>query len=236
MFEGNPFPGLRPFQFDENYLFFGREEQVSQLLQRLGNTRFLAVVGASGSGKSSLVRAGLLPELHGGTMTSTSIAWELAIMRPGGDPLTNLAESLVESGLFGEENEENILQTRATLSRSGLGLIESYRQSSIDKGANLLLLSISLRKFFAFAKAAIKPVRKPRTSSSCCSRPPGSRRCRSTSSSPCAQTSSATVRSSRAWPKRSTRANTSSRDSTASSELGPSRVRSRSAGRTSPLG
>ena len=77
-------------------------------------------------------------------------------MRPGGDPLTNLAESLVESGLFGEENEENILQTRATLSRSGLGLIEAYRQSSIDKGANLLLWPISLRKFFAFAKAAIK--------------------------------------------------------------------------------
>ena len=49
MFEGNPFPGLRPFEFDENYLFFGREEQVAQLLQRLGNTRFLAVVGASGA-------------------------------------------------------------------------------------------------------------------------------------------------------------------------------------------
>ena len=97
MFEGNPFPGLRPFEFDENYLFFGREEQVAQLLQRLGNTRFLAVVGASGSGKSSLVRAGLLPELHGGTMTSTSIAWELSIMRPGGDPLTKLAQALVES-------------------------------------------------------------------------------------------------------------------------------------------
>ena len=56
MFEGNPFPGLRPFEFDENYLFFGREEQVAQLLQRLGNTRFLAVVGASGSGKSSLIK------------------------------------------------------------------------------------------------------------------------------------------------------------------------------------
>ena len=156
MFEGNPFPGLRPFQFDENYLFFGREEQVSQLLQRLGNTRFLAVVGASGSGKSSLVRAGLLPELHGGTMTSTSIAWELAIMRPGGDPLTNLAESLVESGLFGEENEENILQTRATLSRSGLGLIEAYRQSSIDKGANLLLLVDQFEEIFRFRQSGSK--------------------------------------------------------------------------------
>ena len=156
MFEGNPFPGLRPFQFDENFLFFGREEQVTQLLQRLGDSRFLAVVGASGSGKSSLVRAGLLPELHGGTMTSTSIAWELAIMRPGGDPLTNLAESLVESGLFGEENEENILQTRTTLSRSGLGLIEAYKQSSIDKGANLLLLVDQFEEIFRFRQSGNK--------------------------------------------------------------------------------
>lgn len=156
MFDGNPFPGLRPFQFDENFLFFGREEQVAQLLQRLGNTRFLAVVGASGSGKSSLVRAGLLPELHGGTMTSTSIAWELAIMRPGGDPLTNLADSLVESGLFGDENEENVFQTRATLSRSGLGLIEAYRQSAIETGANLLLLVDQFEEIFRFRQSGSK--------------------------------------------------------------------------------
>lgn len=156
MFHGNPFPGLRPFQFDENFLFFGREEQVAQLLQRLANTRFLSVVGASGSGKSSLVRAGLLPELHGGTMTSTSIAWEIAIMRPGGDPLTNLADSLVKSGLFGEENEENTFHTRATLSRSGLGLIEAYRQSSIGNGDNLLLLVDQFEEIFRFRQSGSK--------------------------------------------------------------------------------
>ena len=156
MFEGNPFPGLRPFEFDENYLFFGREEQVAQLLQRLGSTRFLAVVGASGSGKSSLVRAGLLPELHGGTMTSTSIAWELSIMRPGGDPLTKLAQALVESNLFGDVNEENILQTRATLSRSGLGLIEAYRQSNIEEGSNLLLLVDQFEEIFRFRQGGEK--------------------------------------------------------------------------------
>ena len=156
MFEGNPFPGLRPFEFDENYLFFGREEQVSQLLQRLGNTRFLAVVGASGSGKSSLVRAGLLPELHGGTMTSTSIAWEISIMRPGGDPLTKLAQALVESNLFGDVNEENVLQTRATLSRSGLGLIEAYRQSDIEEGTNLLLLVDQFEEIFRFRQSGDK--------------------------------------------------------------------------------
>ena len=156
MFEGNPFPGLRPFEFDENYLFFGREEQVSQLLQRLGSTRFLAVVGASGSGKSSLVRAGLLPELHGGTMTSTSIAWEISIMRPGGDPLTKLAQALVESNLFGDVNEENVLQTRATLSRSGLGLIEAYRQSDIEEGSNLLLLVDQFEEIFRFRQSGDK--------------------------------------------------------------------------------
>ncbi len=62
----NPFPGLRPFGPEEAHLFFGRDEQVDDLLQRLGTSRFLAVMGPSGSGKSSLVLAGLLPALHGG--------------------------------------------------------------------------------------------------------------------------------------------------------------------------
>ena len=59
----NPFPGLRPFEMQEKYLFFGREDQTVELLKRLGQARFMAVVGTSGSGKSSLVRAGLLPQL-----------------------------------------------------------------------------------------------------------------------------------------------------------------------------
>ena len=54
----NPFPGLRPFELDEEHLFFGREGQADELLVRLNRTRFLGVVGASGSGKSSLARAG----------------------------------------------------------------------------------------------------------------------------------------------------------------------------------
>ena len=54
----NPFPGLRPFQREEDYLFFGREEQTMELLRRLRDSRFLAVVGTSGSGKSSLVPCG----------------------------------------------------------------------------------------------------------------------------------------------------------------------------------
>ena len=62
----NPFPGLRPFDLDEEHLFFGREGQADELLTRLSRTHFLGVVGTSGSGKSSLVRAGLLPSLYSG--------------------------------------------------------------------------------------------------------------------------------------------------------------------------
>ena len=80
----SPYPGLRPFRTDEDYLFFGREEQTTELVKLLREHRFLAVVGRSGSGKSSLVRAGVLPAIHGGMMQHASSAWEIALLRPGG--------------------------------------------------------------------------------------------------------------------------------------------------------
>jgi len=61
----NPFPGLRPFEPDEDHLFFGRERETDELLRRLRSNRFVSVLGTSGSGKSSLVRSGLIPSLPG---------------------------------------------------------------------------------------------------------------------------------------------------------------------------
>jgi len=92
----NPFPGLRPFETDEYRLFFGREGQSDQLIMRLQRSRFLAVVGTSGSGKSSLVRAGLLPSLRGGMMAGAGSGWHICIMRPGNDPFGNLAHELAK--------------------------------------------------------------------------------------------------------------------------------------------
>src|SRR3712207_9403302 len=91
---GNPFPGLRPFETDEYNLFFGREGQSDELLARLGRTRFLAVVGTSGSGKSSLIRAGLIPAIYGGLMPGAGPGWRIAVMRPGPDPARNFAPGL----------------------------------------------------------------------------------------------------------------------------------------------
>ena len=69
----NPFPGLRPFETEEYRLFFGREGQADELVARLSRSRFLAVVGTSGSGKSSLIRAGLMPALRGGMMKGAGV-------------------------------------------------------------------------------------------------------------------------------------------------------------------
>src|ERR1700687_1579015 len=83
----NPFPGLRPLEPEEDYLFFGRERQIDELLRRLRDNRFLAILGTSGCGKSSLVRSGLIPSLLGGAMTRAGSSWRVALLRAGEGPL-----------------------------------------------------------------------------------------------------------------------------------------------------
>ena len=149
----NPFPGLRAFLTEEDYLFFGREEQVNELLSRLRQYRFLSVLGASGSGKSSLVRAGMLPALEGGAMTSAGSHWEIGIMRPGGNPVQNLAKALFEMDLYAFEEDEAIFHLQATLKRSGLGLVEAIKQSEIEEGANLLIVVDQFEELFRFSRS-----------------------------------------------------------------------------------
>ena len=149
----NPFPGLRPFTQEEDYLFFGREEQTLELLQRLGSQRFVAVVGSSGSGKSSLVRCGLLSELLGGRMLEAGAAWEIAVTHPGGNPLALLTEALLDADLYDREAEhvgENLL---ATLSRSHFGLVESVKQAGLGEGTNFLLVVDQFEEIFRFHEA-----------------------------------------------------------------------------------
>jgi hypothetical protein len=95
---GAPYPGLRSFSFGEATIFFGRGRQVDALIARLRDPgqRFLGLVGASGSGKSSLVHAGLLPRLKDGAIEGSQY-WPVLAFTPGaygGDPLLALASKL----------------------------------------------------------------------------------------------------------------------------------------------
>jgi energy-coupling factor transporter ATP-binding protein EcfA2 len=154
----NPFPGLRPFETEEYRLFFGREGQSDALLARLQRTRFLAVVGTSGSGKSSLIRAGLMPALRGGLMAGAGSGWRIAVMRPGGDPVGNLAAELVKedvlpaagAGLRPDEAEAVI---DATLRGGSLGILDAAYQGRLGEHEKLLIVVDQFEELFRFRAA-----------------------------------------------------------------------------------
>jgi hypothetical protein len=92
-----PYPGMRPFALDRdgqpNYPFFGRDQETDRLLQALRKTRFLTVIGSSGSGKSSLVLAGLVPRLRVSGLFGPG-GWRIIVMRPTDEPLAELSKAL----------------------------------------------------------------------------------------------------------------------------------------------
>lgn len=150
----NPFPGLRPFREEEEYLFFGRESQVDAMVDKLAATRFLAVVGASGSGKSSLVNCGLRPALRRGLMASAGTAWRMAQFRPGGEPLRAMARALARDGVLFRGYEAagltlaEVIET--TLRMSKLGLVDIYEQARLGEAVNLLLVVDQFEELFRY--------------------------------------------------------------------------------------
>ena len=146
----NPFVGLRPFEAEESLLFFGRGAQTRELMQQLHASRFLAVVGGSGCGKSSLIRAGLIPKLHGGFLVEDRDVWLVARMKPGDAPILNLAAALLDatgrddpaqySGRFAEDIREQ-----------GLPGILAHLAPYLEKtDANLLVLVDQFEELFRF--------------------------------------------------------------------------------------
>ena len=92
-FDGKcPYVGLESFQEEDADRFFGRENLVADLQGRIQHANFILVTGPSGSGKSSLVRAGLLPALKGGLLPGSE-RWLYATLKPGRDPLEALGRA-----------------------------------------------------------------------------------------------------------------------------------------------
>mgnify|MGYP006169696741 CR=1 FL=1 len=151
----SPYPGLRAFSEDEAELFFGREAQTDQLLDRLRRARFLAIVGPSGCGKSSLVRAGMIAALQTGLMADAGAHWRIAQMRPGARPLWRLANALAAPAALdieGGGGPAALAFADATLRRGPLGLVELLQERWLPAGANLLLLVDQFEEIFRMAR------------------------------------------------------------------------------------
>ncbi len=152
----NPFPGLRPFGIDECHLFFGRENQVDEILLKLSQNRFIALLGYSGSGKSSLMHCGVIPILYGGFMTNEGPNWNVVVSRPGGSPIENLAEALLQKALATPKNEEDHAIKHkvisALLKTGSQGLVDIAKHYKAITGENLLILIDQFEELYRFAE------------------------------------------------------------------------------------
>src|SRR6185369_8137481 len=142
----NPYKGLRPFQEADADDFFGRQALTQLLLARMQEqvplSRFLAVVGPSGSGKSSVVRAGLVPAIRKGGLPDSQ-DWFVVEMLPGPHPLEELEAALLRVAV---NPPENLLQI---LTENERGLLRAVRQIlPADEAVELVLVIDQFEEIF----------------------------------------------------------------------------------------
>ncbi|MEP0870950.1 caspase family protein [Trichocoleus desertorum AS-A10] len=126
-----PYRGLEFFDESHAEYFFGREDLTDQLIDKLRHGKFVAVVGASGSGKSSLLRAGLIHELRKGNKFSGSDRWQIKLITPGDHPLRSLAHAFIDPQATGLERAEQLRRAEAFLKDGGSGLAQLAQASAI---------------------------------------------------------------------------------------------------------
>ena len=147
-----PFRGLSSFDSRHAHLFFGRDRETQELVEAARTAPFLTVMGDSGSGKSSLVKAGLIPALYAGRFLdggSPVVDWHIVTLRPGSDPFRELATGLME--LQPESEVAARIAAReeiaAQLRQGSQGLLDCIG-SLVPRGARTLLLVDQFEEVF----------------------------------------------------------------------------------------
>jgi WD40 repeat protein/uncharacterized caspase-like protein len=145
-----PYRGLRAFTPEDAQYFYGREALTQQLMHHLASKSFLAVVGGSGSGKSSVVQAGLIAQLQRGKQLPGSEEWWIKSFRPGANPLLALSRRLVDSGTEKEKAYQQI-QLEGMLYQGGQGFAHwlSNRPEPV-----IVLVIDQFEELFTLAQAA----------------------------------------------------------------------------------
>ncbi len=143
-----PYPGLRRFDASNAHLYFGRERETQAVVDRLGRSRFLAVTGESGCGKSSLIRAGVIPALVAGGGT-----WRIVVTQPGEDPLGRLARALAQALPDPDAGPSAVPWTEiieAALRSGSNGVAEVVRQARLGTNDKLFILVDQFEEIFRF--------------------------------------------------------------------------------------
>ncbi|WP_461012989.1 ATP-binding protein, partial [Streptosporangium sandarakinum] len=162
--DGCPYRGLVPFGEADAEVFHGREVTTAQLLttvsQRLAAPGLVVVTGASGAGKSSLLRAGLLPAIGRGELTAAARHWPVQVIEPAGSPLVALASAL--AALAGVSAPEVVRGLREDPGQAPLLVRQAVEAdarrrtlpSSAAAGGRLVLVVDQLEEIFTLVSAA----------------------------------------------------------------------------------
>ncbi len=138
----NPFKGLRAFGEADSADFFGRERIVAEAVRRLdGGRDVIGIVGPSGSGKSSIVRAGLIPTLRKGAIEGSD-RWVIAAMVPGSRPFAELEAALLRSSPVAPDSLSEQLADRET------GLLRAILRVLPSDSDRLLLVIDQFEELF----------------------------------------------------------------------------------------
>ena len=147
-------PGLRAFEPEDAGVFFGRDVEIKKLMLRLqptlqrGAQRLIAVVGPSGSGKSSMVKGGLLPRLVMGGWWCV-----VPVVQPGEHPMRNLARSLARV-LNGQTSRAKLEQRLLKAPRALVDVAEEIRDTAVDAWAEVLLVIDQAEELATLSAAA----------------------------------------------------------------------------------
>ena len=144
----HPYLGLRPFQPDEADIFFGREDELKEILQKLERHHLIAVLGESGCGKSSLVHVGLVHQLHFGVFYGAY--WLIAELRPGDTPFDNLAKTLYANTQFSSYSSESDLLPQ--LRQESSSLPQLLKETSLPENTNLLIVVDQFEELFRYSQ------------------------------------------------------------------------------------
>jgi hypothetical protein len=139
-----PYPGMSPFEEEDKKYFFGRDGEIDELLNRLRLEPFLTVIGASGSGKSSLVFAGLIPKLKQSGLFGKG-QWCIRSFRPGTSPLVNLQAKLGGDVTALKVTIEQLLSTQPDARRLLL-IVDQFEELFTQGGAEAILFQETLLK------------------------------------------------------------------------------------------
>ncbi len=151
-----PFPGLESFGEERARFYFGRDRELRDALSRLGHAdssyrRWLAVEGPSGVGKSSFLKAGLVPAIRGGWVERGPMRWWVASMRPGRNPVHQLARALVRAFRW-EDTPGSLTQVEQAL-RLPQGLRDLVSQK-LREDEGFLLVVDQLEEAFTLSEGS----------------------------------------------------------------------------------